>query len=324
MSDIHNIGLWIGFSIFLVVALFIDAIVMRNPHARPNESLKAAVLWSVVWVISALIFCAILWFVLLNSAGPLIAHEKALNFLAGYLIEKSLSVDNLFVFFLIFNQLKIPQSLQQRVFSYGIWGAIVFRLILIVTGSYLLNRFHWLLYVMGAFLLFTGVKMFFASEHENDLQSNSVFKFLQKHLRVTHEFQEEHFFVRKNKVWFATPLFIALILIEFSDLVFAFDSIPAIFAVTTDPFIVWTSNIFAILGLRALYFLLAGVVNRLQFLKFGIALILVFVGVKLIISPWIHIPVSVSLIFILTVLTLFTWVSIRKLRREAQQGIKND
>ena len=324
MSDIHNIGLWIGFSIFLVVALIIDAIVMRNQHARPNESIKAAVLWSLVWIASALIFCVILWLVLLNTAGAVIAHEKALNFLAGYLIEKSLSVDNLFVFFLIFNQLKIPQSLQQRVFSYGIWGAIIFRLLLIISGSYLLHRFHWLLYVMGAFLLFTGIKMFFASEHENDLKEGKLFQFVQKHCRITPEFDQEHFFVKKNKLWYATPLFMALILIEFSDLVFAFDSIPAIFAVTTDPFIVWSSNIFAILGLRALYFLLAGVVNRLQFLKFGIALILVFVGVKLIISPWILIPVTVSLTIILTVLILFTWVSIRKLQREAKQGLNNE
>ena len=177
---------------------------------------------------------------------------------------------------------------------------------------------------MGAFLLFTGGKMFFASEHENDLKDGKLFRFLQKYFRLTHEFHEEYFFIKKNKLWYATPLFIAVILIEFSDLVFAFDSIPAIFAVTTDPFIVWTSNIFAILGLRALYFLLAGVVSRLQFLKIGIALILIFVGIKLLISPWILIPVSVSLMVIVTVLTLFTWISIRKLRREALQELKND
>jgi tellurite resistance protein TerC len=222
---------------------------------------------------------------------------------------------------MIFNQFRIPPAYQHRIFSYGIWSAIIFRLILILLGSWLVTRFHWLIYIMGIFLLLTGIKMFFASKEKNDLYSSWLYQAIKRWFRITDKFDGQKFFVRKPShagvpVLYATPLFIALIFIEFSDLVFAFDSIPAIFAITRDPFIVWTSNIFAILGLRALYFLLSGMVTRFHLLKYGIALILVFVGLKMISEPWVHVSVEFSLGVIFIILLSFTVLSIKIKQRK--------
>lgn len=275
----------------------------KGMHA--HESMRVAFLWSLVWITTALIFNILLWYYLYLTVDPFTAKEKALNFFAGYIIEKSLSIDNLFVFYIIFHQFHIPPQYQQRIFSYGIWGAIVLRLLLILLGSWLIMRFHWILYLMGAFLIFTGFKMGVAQEKEADLTKSKTFGFLKKCFRMTEKIEGPSFFIKQNKLNYATPLFVALIFIEIADIIFALDSIPAIFAITTDPFIVWSSNIFAILGLRSLYFLLAGMIRRLHLLKYAISLILVFVGLKMVLEPWINISVEISLTFIISTLLLF-------------------
>jgi tellurite resistance protein TerC len=215
---------------------------------------------------------------------------------------------------MIFKQLHIPNAYQHRVLSIGIWSAIVMRLILILLGAWLVSRFHWILYVMGVFLFFTGIKILLMEDKEKDITQSGIINLVKRFFRMTSEIKDESFFVKVGKQWVATPLFLALIFIEISDLVFAVDSIPAIFAITTDPFIVWTSNIFAILGLRAMYFFLSGAIARFSLLKYGIALILVFIGTKMVIEPWIHISVGFSLFVIASILTIFTWMSFARER----------
>lgn len=317
MHNITNGWVWFGFSIFLITALTLDTLLVnRKTVHHAHESMRSALAWTLIWVACAILFNGVLWIYLYLTADIVTANKKALDFFTGYLIEKSLSIDNLFAFYVIFHQFHIPVKYQQRVFTYGIWSAIVLRLLLILLGSWLVSQFHWVLYLMGVFLLLTGSKMLFESSNqtEKNLYESPIFCWLKQHLRLTHEFHGEDFFVKINHLRYATPLFIALIFIEISDIVFAFDSIPAIFAITTDPFIVWTSNIFAILGLRALYFLLAGVVRRFYLLKYAIALILVFVGMKMVIEPWLKISVITSLIIIVTILLVFIVMSIRNQR----------
>ena len=313
MDDVANMGIWVGFCVFLVIALTIDSLVSRKNYARAHQSMRAAFVWTGIWVSTALFFNVLLWFYLYFSTSDIaFANKKALDFFTGYLIEKSLSVDNLFAFYMVFEQFRIPLKYQQRIFSYGIWGAIIMRLLIILVGSWLVSHFHWLLYVMGAFLLLTGIKMFFAREHEKDLADSMMIRLTNRFFRVTHEMKSEHFFIRKNGLLFATPLFLALVMVEFSDLIFAADSIPAIFAITRDPFIVWSSNIFAILGLRTLYFVLSHMINRFYLLRYGVALILVFVGVKMVIEPWILITVLESLAVIISLIIIFIALSIKQ------------
>jgi tellurite resistance protein TerC len=218
-----------------------------------------------------------------------------MEFLAGYLIEKSLSVDNMFVFVMIFTFFAVPPELQRRVLLYGVLGAIVMRAGMILAGVWLVSEFAWVLYVFGAFLVITGIKMLIFAEHTPDFEKNPLLRWLRGHLRITPGFHGESFFVRQDGVVWATPMFVVLVLIEASDVVFAVDSIPAIFAVTTDPFIVFTSNIFAIMGLRALYFLLADMADRFHLLKYGLAIVLVFIGGKMLAAPWFHMPIQWSL-----------------------------
>ena len=231
----------------------------------------------------------------MQTQGRAVADPQALAFLTGYLIEKSLAVDNVFVWLMIFSYFAVPPALQRRVLVYGVLGAIVLRTIMIFTGSWLISQFEWLLYVFGAFLLFTGVKMALAKEDDSGIGDKPLVRWIRSHLRMTDKIESERFFTRKNGVLFATPLLLVLILVELSDVIFAVDSIPAIFAVTTDPFIVLTSNLFAILGLRAMYFLLAGVAERFSMLKYGLSVILVFIGIKMLIVDFYHIPIAVSL-----------------------------
>src|SRR3990167_5451629 len=281
MEYFSSAWMWGGFSIFLVLALSIDTILVGKYRARSEETWRTALFWTFFWIACALVFNGFIWIYLYSVADIAVANLLALNFFTAYLIERSLSLDNLFVFYLIFRHFHIPTSLQHRVLSYGIWGAVIMRLAVILAGIWLITKFHWLLYVMGAFLVFTGIKIIFSDEDEKDLSETLILKVAKKLFRVTHEFSGEHFFIRKNKLLYATPIFSAMIFIEISDLIFAVDSIPAVFAITQDPFIVWTSNIFAILGLRALYFVLASMITRFHLLKYGIALILTFVGVKM-------------------------------------------
>jgi len=318
MQQVANIWIWVGFTLFLIIALSFDTFIITRYRDRHRNTIQTALGWTLFWVMLALSFNLLLWFYLRRTTDTVFANARAIEFFTGYLIEKSLSVDNLFAFYMVFEHFRIPVKYQQRVFSYGIWGAIILRLVFILIGSWLLGMFHWLIYVMGAFLLLTGIKMFFVSENEKDLTETFVLRLSKRIFRVTSEFDKEHFFILKNKLYYATPLFIALIFIEFSDVVFAFDSIPAIFAITRDPFIIWSSNIFAILGLRSLYFVLAQMIDKFTLLKHGIALILVFIGTKMMLEPWLHISVGVSLSVIISIIIVFSILSVRytkKLRR---------
>jgi len=251
--------------------------------------------WSLGWFSLALAFNGGLWWYLNGTVGAEIAEQKSLEFLSGYLIEKALSVDNIFIFLLIFTAFQVKAEYQRRVLIYGVLGAIVMRAIMILAGAWVVSEFSWVLYLFGAFLLYTGVKMFKAVDEQPDVQNNPVLRFARRHLPVSEGEHGEKFFVWKDGKRYVTPLLLVLILIEATDLVFAVDSIPAIFAITSDPFIVFTSNMFAILGLRALYFLLADIADRFHLLKYGLALVLCFIGLKMLLLPWLHIPVYVSL-----------------------------
>jgi len=286
--------MWGAFIAFVLVMLALDLFVFGGRKAH-KVSVKEAALWSLVWVSLALAFNGGLWWYLNGTVGQEIADSKALEFLTGYLIEKSLSVDNVFIFLLIFASFHVAPEYQRRVLIYGVLGAIVMRAIMILAGAWVVQEFSWVLYLFGAFLVVTGIRMLIMAEITPDLEQNPVLKFSRKHLRLTTEYHGEKFSVMKDGVRYFTPLFLVLILIEFTDLVFAVDSIPAIFAITTDPFIVFTSNIFAIMGLRALYFLLADVADRFHLLKYGLALVLTFIGAKMLIAPWYHVPVQASL-----------------------------
>ncbi|EJA8546059.1 TerC family membrane protein Alx [Escherichia coli] len=314
MNTVGTPLLWGGFAVVVVIMLAIDLLLQgrRGAHAM---TMKQAAAWSLVWVTLSLLFNAAFWWYLAQTQGREVADPQALAFLTGYLIEKSLAVDNVFVWLMLFSYFSVPAALQRRVLVYGVLGAIVLRTIMIFTGSWLISQFDWILYIFGAFLLFTGVKMALAHEDESDIGDKPLVRWLRGHLRMTDTIDNEHFFVRKNGLLYATPLMLVLILVELSDVIFAVDSIPAIFAVTTDPFIVLTSNLFAILGLRAMYFLLAGVAERFSMLKYGLAVILVFIGIKMLIVDFYHIPIAVSLgvVFGILVMTFIinAWVNYR-------------
>ena len=311
----HSVGtpmLWGGFAVVVLIMLAID-LFLQGRRGEHGMSVKQAAVWSLVWVSLSLLFCAAFWWYLASTEGRAVADPQALAFLTGYLIEKALAVDNVFVWLMLFSYFAVPAALQRRVLVYGVLGAIVLRTIMIFAGSWLITQFEWLLYVFGAFLLFTGVKMALAKEDETGIGEKPLVKWIRGHLRMTDKIESEHFFVRQNGLLFATPLLLVLILVELSDVIFAVDSIPAIFAVTTDPFIVLTSNLFAILGLRAMYFLLAGAAERFSMLKYGLSVILVFIGIKMLIVDFYHIPIAISLgvVFGILLVTLIinTWVN---------------
>ncbi|MDN4369074.1 TerC family protein [Citrobacter portucalensis] len=294
MNTVGTPLLWGGFAVVVVIMLAID-LLLQGRRGAHTMSMKQAAAWSIVWVTLSLLFNAAFWWYLAETHGRAVADPQALAFLTGYLIEKSLAVDNVFVWLMLFSYFSVPPALQRRVLVYGVLGAIVLRTIMIFAGSWLITQFEWLLYVFGAFLLFTGVKMALAKEDASGIGDRPLVRWLRGHLRMTDTIEDEKFFVRKNGLLFVTPLMLVLILVELSDVIFAVDSIPAIFAVTTDPFIVLTSNLFAILGLRAMYFLLAGVAERFSMLKYGLSVILVFIGIKMLIVDFYHIPIAISL-----------------------------
>ncbi|PXX44801.1 TerC family protein [Undibacterium pigrum] len=293
--------MWAVFIGFVLLMLAVDVFALGGSRSH-KVSVKEAAAWSLVWVSLALLFDLGLWVYLSETVGREIATAKAMEFLAGYVIEKSLSVDNVFVFLLIFGHFAVPPQYQRKVLLYGVLGAIIMRVIMILAGSWVVTQFSWVLYLFGIFLLVTGMRMLVAAEEEPDLEANPVLRMAKKLLPFTKDFHEEKFSIRENGKRIFTPLFLVLILIEISDVIFAVDSIPAIFAVTTDPFIVFTSNIFAIMGLRALYFLLADMADRFHLLKFGLAFVLMFVGIKMLIVKWMHVPTSVSLMVIAVLL----------------------
>jgi tellurite resistance protein TerC len=258
----------------------------------------------------------VLWWHLDGSVGREVANQKSLEFVTGYLIEKSLAIDNVFVWLMLFSFFGIPLELQKRVLALGVLGAIVMRTVMIFAGAWLITQFHWMLYIFGAFLLVTGIKMWWFAEEKPDMANNPLIRWLRGHMKIADELHGEKFFVWKDGVRYATPLLLALILVEISDLIFAVDSIPAIFAITADPFIVLTSNVFAILGLRAMYFLLADMADRFSLLKYGLAAVLVFIGVKMLLIDLYTIPIGFSLAVVATFIGISIWMSLRKEKLE--------
>jgi len=294
MESIGSWWMWAGFAVFVVIACAVDLLVLQK-KGDDRVSIGQALRWSALWVALALVFNALLWWHLDGEAGREVANAKAAQFFTGYLIEKSLAVDNIFVFLMLFTYFAVPAKLQKRVLILGVIGAIVLRAAMILVGAWLIKEFHWVLYLFGVFLLVTGIKMLIFANANSDLEKNPILKWMRRHMNLTSDFDGEKFWVTRQNVRFYTPLFVVMILIGITDVVFAVDSIPAIFAITDDPFIVMTSNIFAILGLRAMYFLLADLKDRFHLLTYGLGVILVFVGTKMLIVDWVKIPVGISL-----------------------------
>ena len=293
-------SVWIGFIVFVIALLALDLGVF---HRKSHEvKIREALIWSAVWISLAFIF---------NYGVYLyMGEEKALEFLTGYLIEKSLSVDNLFVFIMLFSFFNVPPKYQHKVLFWGIIGALIMRAIFIFAGVAIISKFHWVIYIFGIFLVFTGIKMLFHKDEEVAPDKNPLVRLFKKFFPVTDQMHDGNFFVKINAKTFATPLFVVLLIVEFTDLIFAVDSIPAILAISSDTFIIFTSNVFAILGLRALYFALAGITKYFHFLKYGLSAILVFVGTKMVIVDFYKIPILISLLTIMGILTISVVLSL--------------
>jgi tellurite resistance protein TerC len=311
MESVGSPLMWSVFLVVVLVMLAIDLFLVGGGKEH-RVSLREAATWSVIWVGVSGLFAAGLWWQLDLNHSRELANQKTLEFVTGYLVEKSLAIDNVFVWLMLFGYFAIPLELQKRVLIYGVLGAIIMRTVMIFAGVWLIAKFHWILYVFGAFLLITGIKMAWFANEEPDMANNPLLKWLRGHIRMKDQLHGENFFVWENGVRYATPLLIVLIMVEISDLIFAVDSIPAIFAITTDPFIVLTSNVFAILGLRAMYFLLADMADRFTLLKYGLAAVLMFIGVKMLLIDIYKIPVSFSLGVVATLIAGSIWLSLRR------------
>ncbi len=300
LTSVGTPALWIGFTVFVVLMLVLDlGVFNRKAHAI---TVREALISSMIWISMALVFNVLLW--------KFVGKQHALEFLTGYLIEKALSVDNLFVFLVTFSYFSVPANLQHRVLFWGILGALVLRAFFIFMGALLIQKFHWIMYVFGGFLVFTGIKLLAQQSEDVHPESNPILKFFRRFIPMVDNYRGSHFLVKEKGRTFATPLLLVLVLIEATDVMFAVDSIPAIFAVTQDPFLVYTSNIFAILGLRALFFLLAGIMGKFHFLKYGLGIVLAFVGVKMLIMDFFKFPVAWSLGIIAGILTLSMVISL--------------
>ena len=301
----HQIWLWIGFTVFVLAMLALDlGVFHRKSH---TVSMREALTWSGVWITLALLFNAGIWY----WRGS----EQGLTFLTGYVVELSLSVDNLFVFLLIFGYFKVPAQYQHKVLFWGILGALVMRAVFIGAGIALIQKFHWIIYVFGAILVISGLKMAFEKDKEVHPEKNPVLRLFRRFMPVTGEYHGSSFFIKREKLWVATPLFIVLLMLETTDLVFAVDSVPAVLAITTDPFIVYTSNVFAILGLRSMFFALAGVMKLFHYLHYGLAAVLVFVGGKMLLAGFYKIPTLASLLVIVGLLAVAVVASLLHARR---------
>ncbi|MBL0918812.1 MAG: TerC family protein [Hydrogenophaga sp.] len=304
MESIAPLWLWVVFVAFVVAALFVDFVLLKKQGAQ-TVSVKEALNWSLVWIGLSFVFNALFWWAVKDTTGSTaIANEKSLEFLTGYLIEKSLAVDNIFVFLMIFSYFAVPAEYQKRVLMIGILGAIVLRTVMILVGGWLLMQFHWVLYVFGGFLVLTGIKMWWAAGKEPHLEDNPALKLLRRLMPVSQRYDGETFFTVENGKRIATPLLMVIALVGVTDVIFAVDSIPAIFAITRDPFIVLTSNVFAILGLRAMFFLLQAVAGKFHLLNYGLAVILVFIGTKMMLIDIFKIPVAVSLGVVVGILAI--------------------
>ena len=306
----HTALHWIAFNVLVLIAIALDlGVFHRKAH---KIALREALLWSLAWIGLAITFGL--------TISYLYGRQLGLEFFTGYVIEKALSVDNLFVFLVVFRVFAVKEEYQQRVLGYGILGALLMRGAMIAAGAALIERFNWIMYVFGAFIIYAGLHMLFAGEAESHPEQNFLVRYFSRHLRLTKDYRGEKFFSRENGQLFATPLFLVLLIVEITDVTFAVDSIPAVFGITRDTFIVYTSNVFAILGLRALYFLLAGVLDKLDYLKVGLALVLVFVGAKMILEPWLHISVGVSLAIVLGMLMVAVLASLLRKKKLRDQG----
>ncbi len=309
MNTVAPLWLWFVFVAIVLVALFVDFVVLRKQGAH-DVGVKEALNWSIVWVLLSFAFNGLLWWAVRDSHGTELANAKGLEFLTGYLIEKSLAVDNIFVFLMIFTYFAVPPAFQKRVLMIGILGAIVLRTVMILAGAWLIQHFHWILYVFGAFLVLTGIKMWWAAGKPADLENNPALRLLRRVMPVSQQFDGERFFTWENGRRVATPLLLVVALVGVTDVIFAVDSIPAIFAITLDPFIVLTSNVFAILGLRAMYFLLRAVAGRFHLLTYGLAVILVFIGTKMMLIDIYKIPVLVALGVVVSILAVTMVLSV--------------
>jgi tellurite resistance protein TerC len=311
MNTVAPLWLWLVFVAIVLVALFVDFVVLKKQGAH-EVGVKEALNWSIIWVALSLAFNGLFWWAVRDTTGSSSqATEKALEFLTGYLIEKSLAVDNIFVFLMIFTYFSVPAAYQKRVLMIGIIGAIVLRTVMILVGGWLLAHFHWILYVFGAFLILTGIKMWWAAGKEPDLSENPALRLLRRIMPVSSSYDGEKFFTVENGKRIATPLFMVICLVGLTDVIFAVDSIPAIFAITSDPFIVLTSNVFAILGLRAMFFLLQAVASKFHLLNYGLAVVLVFIGTKMVLIDIYKIPVAVSLAVVVAILAVTMVLSVR-------------
>ena len=317
MQTIAPLWLWATFVGIVLVSLFVDFVVLKKQGAH-DIGVKEALNWSLVWIALSFLFNGLFWWAVKDTTGSTdIANTKSLEFLTGYLIEKSLAVDNIFVFLMIFTYFAVPSHYQKRVLMIGIIGAIVLRTVMILVGGWLLAQFHWILYVFGAFLIITGIKMWWAAGKEPALDDNPALKLLRRILPISKNYDGEKFWTIENGKKIATPLFMVICLVALTDVIFAVDSIPAIFAITSDPFIVLTSNVFAILGLRAMYFLLAAVANKFHLLNYGLAVILVFIGAKMCLIDIVKIPVAASLGVVVGILAVTMLLSLRSAPADA-------
>ncbi len=309
METIGSPLLWLVFGVVVAAALLVDLVLMR--HGGPHKvTFKEALYWSIGWVALAMLFNAGLWWYVTETSGAEIGNRVGLEFLTGYLVEKSLAVDNIFVFLMLFTYFAVPEHQRQKVLIIGILGAIVLRAIMIFAGALLIAKFHWILYVFGIFLVLTGIKMLIAAGQAPDLEKNPALKWMRKHLPLTKDYHGNAFTVKiDGKRWY-TPLFVVIVLIGITDVIFAVDSIPAIFAITSDPFIVLTSNVFAVLGLRAMFFLLAGMADRFHLLPYGLAIVLMFIGAKMLLIDIYKIPILLSLGVVAVVLTITVILSL--------------
>ncbi|MCU4392549.1 TerC family protein [Acinetobacter courvalinii] len=318
METIGNLWLYVAFFGLVTVMLLVDFLGFKQKQNQ-DVPIRQAAYWSIAWVSVAVIFGGGLWFYLQQTVGATIANQKTMEYFAGYLLEKSLAIDNVFVWLMIFAAFAIPPAYQRKILLYGVLGAIILRTIFIFIGAWFVQEFSWVLYIFGAFLVYTGFKFLKGQdEQDTNIEDIKLLKWLRKHMRITPQLEGNNFFVRQNGVLWATPLFLVLILVEASDVIFAVDSIPAIFAVTSDPFIVLTANLMAILGLRAMFFLLAGAASKMHYLPYGLGIILLFIGAKMLLLDVFHMPIWISLGFIVLVLGITAYLSLRHNKRQAQ------
>jgi tellurite resistance protein TerC len=314
-----SLSLWIGFNLFVLAMLALDLGVF---HRKEHEvKMKEALTWSAVWIALALLFCGGIFFFWqeLNPASTYTNTEAGLAFLTGYVVEKSLSVDNVFVFVVLFGYFHVPAKYQHRVLFWGILGALIMRAIFIAAGVALITKFHWMIYLFGAFLIITGIRMIWAKDKQMHPERNPVLRLFRKLFPVTKDFEGKEFFVQRDGRWWATPLAVVLLLIETTDVIFAVDSIPAILAITQDPFLVYTSNVFAILGLRALYFALAGIMQMFHYLHYGLSAILMFVGTKMLLADVYKVPLGASLGVIFALLAIAVTASLLRKPKPADE-----